>query len=127
MDGKYIYGIISTRQETALGIPGMDGSSPVFTIAHHGLGGVASDHSGKEFASMAKEEVIRCLLGHQLVVEHLMREHTVLPVKFGTILATSKEVRGLLSQGHQQFTEALAWIQDKVEVEVKTSGVYPWP
>jgi hypothetical protein len=67
---------------------------------------------------MAKEEVVRSLLAHQVVVEHIMREHTVLPVRFGTILAGSEEVRGLLSQGHQQFVDALAWIGDKVEVEV---------
>jgi len=47
-----------------------------------------------------------------------MKEHTVLPVKFGTVLTTSDEVHSLLSQGHSQFVDALDWIQDKVEVEV---------
>jgi len=48
----------------------------------------------------------------------MMKEHTVLPVKFGTVLTTSDEVHSLLSQGHSQFVDALNWVQDKVEIEV---------
>lgn len=118
MEGNYIYGVIADGNETALDIPGLGGSGSVYTIAYQGLSFALSDYPGREFGSMPKEEVVRCLLAHQVVLEHIMREHTVLPVKFGTILATSEEVRGLLSQGYQQFADALAWIQDKVEVEV---------
>ena len=117
MEGKYIYGIISTSDDTTLDISGLGSSSPVYTMANQGISCILSDYSGREFGSMSKEEVVRCLFAHQMVVEHVMREHCVLPMKFGTILATSDEVRDLLSQGHQQFEDALAWIQDKVEVE----------
>ena len=118
MDGKYIYGIIINSNETALDISGLGGSSPVYTIAHQDLSCVLSDYSGSEFSSMSKEEVVQCLLAHQVVVEHVMREHAVLPAKFGTVLATSEEARNLLSQGHSRFVDALAWTRDKVEVEV---------
>jgi len=118
MDGKYVYGIITGSNEIGLEISGLGGSSPVYTIAHQDLSCAVSDYSGSEFGSMSKEEVVRCLLAHQVVVEHVMREHTVLPVKFGTVLATSQEVNELVSQGHSQFANALAWIGDKVEVEV---------
>jgi len=118
MYGKYIYGIIDSSNENALDVPGLDGSSPVYSIAHEDLSCVVSNYSGKEFSSMSREEVVRCLLAHQMVVEHVMKGRTVLPVKFGTVLPTSDEVRSLLLQGHSQFVDALAWIQDKVEIEV---------
>ena len=118
MYGKYIYGIIDSGNETKFNISGLNGSGPVYSIAHEDLSCVVSNYFGKEFNSLSKEGVIRCLLAHQVVVEHAMREHTVLPVKFGTALATSDEVCNLLSQGHSQFVDALAWIQDKVEIEV---------
>jgi len=118
MEGKYIYGIIIASNETAWDISMLGSSSPVYTIAYQDLGCVVSDYSGAEFGSMSKQEVIQRLLAHQMVVEHVMKEHTVLPVKFGTVLATPDEVRDLLSQGHSQFVDALAWIQDKVEIEV---------
>jgi hypothetical protein len=118
MYGKYIYGIIDRSNETDFSISGLNGSSPVYSIVHEDLSCVMSNYSGKEFSSMSKEEVVRYLLGHQMVVEHVMKWHTVLPVKFGTVLATSDEVRNLLSQGYSQFVDILAWIQDKVEIEV---------
>ena len=118
MYGKYIYGIIDSSNENVLGISGLDSSSSVHTIAHQDLSCVVSDYFGEELSSMSKEEVVRFLLAHQVVVERVMKERTVLPVKFGTVLTTSDEVRNLLSQGHSQFVTALAWIQDKVEIEV---------
>ena len=118
MNGKYIYGIIDSSNETDFNITGLNGSSPVYSIAHEDISCVVSDYFGEEPSSMSKEEVFRCLLTHQVVVEHVIKKHTVLPVKFGTVLTTSDEVCNLLSQGHSQFVDALAWIQDKVEIEV---------
>ena len=118
MYGKYIYGIIDSGNENELGISGLGSSSPVYTIAHQDLSCVVSDYFSEELSSMSKEAVVRFLLAHQVVVERVMKGHTVLPVKFGTVLTTSDEVRNLLSQGHSQFVDALAWIQDKVEIEV---------
>lgn len=118
MDGKYIYGIMDSSNEEALGIAGLGGEGHVYTMSYRGVGCVLSDYSGAEFSSMSKEKVVRCLLAHQLVVEQAMKDHTVLPVKFGTVLATTGEVQRLLSQGHSHFVQALAWMADKVEVEV---------
>jgi hypothetical protein len=118
MYGEYIYGIIDSSNETTWDIPGVDGSSPVDTIAYQDLSCVVSDYFGEEFGALSKEEVVRGLLAYQVVVEHIMKKHTVLPVKFGTVLATSEEVQELLSRGRQQFVDTLGWIHDKVEVEV---------
>jgi len=114
MYGKYIYGIIDSSSETDFNISGLNGSSPVYSIAHEDLSCVVSNYSGEEFNSMSEEEVVRSLLAHQVAVEHVMREHTVLPVKFGTVLTTSDEVRSLLSQGHTRFVDALTWIGIKL-------------
>jgi hypothetical protein len=118
MYGKYIYGIIDNSNEADFNISGLNGSSSVYSIAHEDLSCVVSDYFGEELSSMSKEEVVRFLLAHQVVVERVMKGCTVLPVKFGTVLTTSDEARSLLSQGYSQFVDALAWIQDKVEIEV---------
>ncbi|MDI6869289.1 MAG: GvpL/GvpF family gas vesicle protein [Coprothermobacterota bacterium] len=115
---KYLYGIISRSNDNTLDIPGVDGSRPVYMIAYQDLSCIVSDYFGKEFSARSRKEVIMCLLAHQVVVEHVMKEHTVLPVKFGTVLATVDEAQELLSRGRQQFVDALGWIHDKVEVEV---------
>ncbi len=118
MYDKYIYGIIDGTNDTALGITGLGGVGSVYTRSHRGVTCVFSHYFGIEFSSMSKEEVVRGLLAHQVVVEHIMKKHTVLPVKFGTVLATPDEVQELLSRGRQQFVDTLGWIHDKVEVEV---------
>jgi hypothetical protein len=115
---KYIYGVIRGGEEAAWDISGVGDSGPICVITWQGLSCLVSDYPGKELGSLSKEEIIRFLLSHQTVVEHVMREHAVLPMKFGTMLASSDEVHELLSQGRQQFVDTLAWIQDKVEVEV---------
>ena len=121
MYGKYVYGIIIGNGDTALGIRGMVGTSLVYNIAHEGLSCVVSDYAGGNFNAMSKEELARCLVMHQVVDEQVMKRHSILPVKFGTVLDTSDEVHRLLTQGHPQFYLTLLWMQDKVEVEVMAS------
>ncbi len=118
MHGKYVYGIIIGTGDTALGIRGMVGTSLVYNIAHEGLSCVVSDYTGGNFDTMSKEGLARCLVMHQVVDEQVMKRHSILPVKFGTVLADSDEVLELLAQGHPQFYLTLLWMQDKVEVEV---------
>jgi hypothetical protein len=121
MYGKYIYGISLGGGDAITGVKGLAGTSPVYSIAHESLSGVVSDYTGGDFDSMSKEELACCLLTHQVVVEQVIKKHPVLPVKFGTVLATADEVRELLVQGQAHFFLTLLWIQDKVEVEVVSS------
>ena len=118
MYGKYIYGIIIGSGDTVLGVRGLVGTSLVYAVAHEGLACVVSDYDGGNFKLMSKEELVRCLMTHQVVVGQVMKKHQVLPLKFGTVLADSDEVHQLLAQGLPQFFLTLLWIQDKVEVEV---------
>jgi hypothetical protein len=118
MQGNYIYGVIIGGSDAVLGLKGLAGNSPVYSIAYEGLSGVVSDYAGGNFDSMCKEELACCLLTHQVVVEQVIKKHPVLPMKFGTVLASADEVRELLTQGHAQFFLTLLWIQDKVELEV---------
>jgi hypothetical protein len=87
-------------------------------MAGDGLGCVVSDYGREDLAALPKEELVRSLLAHQQVVEHVMQGHTVLPVRFGTLLDSAAEVPDLLSQGHSQLVSALASIRGKVEIEV---------
>jgi hypothetical protein len=118
MEGKYIYGIVTGSNETILDINGLGNSSRVYTIGYNDLNCLLSDYHDVDFSCMPKERIIRNLLRHEIVVEHVMKKHMVLPIKFGTILATLDEVRNMLCQGYSRFMDALALTRDKVEVEV---------
>lgn len=118
MTRKYIYGIVNTDRTIILDTPQTLTAQAVYVLRHNGLGAVVGDCSDIEISSLPKEDIIRFLLKHQMVVEQIMRQADVLPVKFGTMLATNEDVLQLLSQGKPLFSSELANMRDKVEYEV---------
>jgi hypothetical protein len=118
MNGIYLYGVVDSTADKDLGLPGLDGKAPVRVISEHGLGCLVSCYEGCPFDAQSKDMVLRNLLTHQRIVEGAMKDHTVLPAKFGTLLADRQEVKALLSRHHSLLDRALESIRDKVEVEV---------
>ena len=116
---KYIYGVIATSQGKTLGQSHLS-SSPeeVYTVVHRNLAGVVSDYTGADFASLSKEDKLRCLMAHQGVIEGVMKEYTVLPVKFGTLAKDEDEIRRILEQGYEKLGRTLDRIDGLVEIEV---------
>src|SRR3972149_8727261 len=117
MGRKHVYGIVQADRGTRPGALGV-GGSPIYTLAYQGLACVLSDYAGDDFANMPKEELVRHLLVYQAVIEQVIEEDTVLPVKFGTLLAGEGEVLELLSQGYSRLADALARVDGRIEVEV---------
>lgn len=118
MNGVYLYAVIDSSADNELDSPGLDGKGLVSVIAGRGLGCLVSHYEGEPLEAQPKDVILRNLLAHQRVVERAMKSHTVLPVKFGTLLSDSREVEALLSSHCSLLTQALESIRDKVEVEV---------
>ncbi len=120
---KYIYGIISTSKPVAFG-QSLLSSSPeeVFAVVHRELAGVVSNYRGDSFASLSKEDKLRCLMTYQGVIERVMEKgYTILPVKFGTIAADYDEINSILEQGYEKLTQTLDQMDGVVEIEVVTT------
>ena len=118
MGRSYLYGIVEGASGAICSIPGAGDASPVRTVESDGLACVVSDYSGRALSSMTKEELVRHLMVHQAGCEHVMKQHTILPVKLGTVLEGEEGVLSVLQQGYTRFSEALARIEGKVEFEV---------
>ncbi len=117
---KYIYGVILTSQPVTFG-HSLLSSSPkeVHTVVHRDLAGVVSNYDGSDFASLNREEKLRCLMVHQLVIEWVMKEgYTILPVKFGTLVEDEDEIRRILGQGYNKLVPTLNQMNGLVEIEV---------
>jgi hypothetical protein len=67
---------------------------------------------------MPREELLRYLVAHQAVIEKVMEERTVVPVKFGTTARAEPEVRRILENGYPQLTAALEAMDGKVELDL---------
>jgi len=115
-EGKYIYCIIETKQERNFGPVVMGGKdNEVQTIGYDDLSMVVSTHSiGK--LTVNEEN----MLTHEKVIEKVMKEFdSVLPVRFGSIAASSDEVRNLLDRRHREFKSLLRDMDHKLELGVK--------
>jgi hypothetical protein len=115
---NYIYGVIQTEKEKNFGPIGIGGGDEVYTVRHEGLAAVVSDSLPPDLTTLTKEEVVRYLFTHQAVIEKVMKEHTIIPLKFGTTASGVEETKRILERGYPKFKDTLKAMEGKVELDV---------
>jgi len=116
----YLYCIIRCSQEIifdgveAIGEPG----DAVHTVPQNGLAVVVSDSPVKQYESTRSN-----MMTHQRVIERVMQDFTVLPVRFGTVTndfgSALQDVRKLLGSRFNEFDGLLGEMEGKMEVGLK--------
>lgn len=115
-EGQYIYAIIQTDREASFGHMGIgDEKREVHTIVHDGLGAVISD------SPIIQYPVTRAnTMAHQKVMEVVMEQYPMLPVRFGTISEGLDPIREkLLKERRGELLDSLAYMREKVELGLK--------
>src|SRR5687767_4550943 len=113
--GRYVYCIIRASQPLRFGPIGMDEQSPeVYTINFRDMAAIVSDVPIAPLDS-TRENV----LAHERVNETVMREHTVIPMSFGTIFKTREDIGELLRSAYEAFADVLAKMENKLEFGLK--------
>ncbi len=117
--GIYLYAIIPTGDEIIFDVAVADSDNDeVYTIPHGGLAVVVSASLLSDYRGLERDQAARYLVAHQRVVEAVMQDFSLLPVKFGTVLADEAQVRRLLAQGESLFRSALERFSGQVQMEV---------
>jgi hypothetical protein len=114
-EGQYIYSIIKTDREAYFGPIGIgDGRNEVHTILREGIGAVVSD------SAILQYPVTRAnTMAHQKVMEKVMEQYPMLPVRFGTVSEGLDPIREkLLGDRRRELTDVLAHMHDKIELAV---------
>jgi hypothetical protein len=113
--GKYVYCIIQAPDPLRFGPIGL-GTDPseVYTVHYRTLAAVVSD-APLEVLDSTRENV----LAHERVNETVMREHTVIPMSFGTIFKTREDIVELLRSAAEAFGDVLNKMQNKLEFGLK--------
>jgi hypothetical protein len=96
---------------------GLEGAA-LRVVATESLAAVVSD---REAVPLAVDE--HALWAHERVVEELMLDRAVLPMRFGSILGDDAAVTRLLVTRQQELTEALRRVGGAVELGVRVA----WP
>jgi hypothetical protein len=113
--GRYVYCIIRANVPLRFGAIGMDEqSADVYTINYKDMAAVVSDVPIAPLDS-TRENV----LAHERVNETVMREHTVIPMSFGTIFKTREDIVELMRSAYDAFADVLNKMQDKLEFGLK--------
>src|SRR5580765_4639355 len=113
--GKYVYCIIEAPDALKFGPIGIGADpSDVYTVHYKNLAAVVSD-APLEVLDSTRENV----LAHERVNETVMREHTVIPMSFGTIFKTREDIVELLRSAAEAFGDVLNKMQNKLEFGLK--------
>jgi hypothetical protein len=60
---------------------------------------------------------------HERVVERMMLDRAVLPMRFGTVMAGDDALRAVLEERHDELVAALAYVRGRVELGVRAVAV----
>jgi hypothetical protein len=108
----YAYAIAESLRE-APEEAGLDGA-PLRVVAADGLAAVVSDRGDAQLT--VSEDA---LWAHERIVERLMEERAVLPMRFGSVLAGDDAVEAMLSSRRAELTEGLHRVRGAVELGVR--------
>ena len=116
---KYIYCVIDMRDNesfTPFAAPG-DGKAQVQAIRHGDMAAVVAPSScGEDSYQITRETTV----GHAKVIEQVMKEHTALPVRFGTVAKSDDALREqVLSRRYGELRELMGQMANKDEMGVK--------
>jgi hypothetical protein len=116
--GKYLYCIIPCQEDRTFdGVAIGDQDGRVHTVCHNGLAAVVSDSPVKQYKNTRNN-----MMAHENVLETVMREFTLLPVRFGTVTDSDsplQDIQNLLSSRCEEFNRLLTNLKGKVELGLK--------
>jgi Gas vesicle synthesis protein GvpL/GvpF len=109
----YVYGVLSAEHEPP-SIKGI-GGAPLREITSDGIAALVSDMNGHEL-TLGREEVA----AHARVLEQALEGGTVLPMRFGVVMAGEPAVKTALLDAHlDELRDQLSEMSGKVELRLR--------
>ena len=113
--GKYLYCVIEDTSPRTFGPIGIgERGDEVHSLCYRDLACIISSTPMTNYV-ISREN----LMAHEKVIEEVMRDYTVLPVRFCTIASSIDEVRSLLMKRYHEFKNLLRSMDNKVELGLK--------
>jgi hypothetical protein len=113
---QYVYGIIRCKEPREFSAKGIgERGDVVHTLHHRDLAAVLSDSVVKEYDNSRRN-----MMAHMLVLEEVMRDYTVLPVRFGTVAPKQQSViDNVLVPRYSELVGLLAEMDGRMEMGLK--------
>ena len=119
---SYLYGVVPANGSASFEPIGIDGGD-VWLIPDGSIAMVTGPVEHGDFSQLPPQKALQYLAEHQRVLERVMADSTVIPVKFGTVVENDRQVSNILATGREEFTSTLERHTGKVELDVVASWV----
>ncbi|MDD5773133.1 MAG: GvpL/GvpF family gas vesicle protein [bacterium] len=114
-EGKYIYCMIQGSKSKSFGHFGIGGrGDELYSICFKDISAVVSNSPITKYP-VSRENMI----SHEKAIEEVMKEHTVLPVRFCTIAEDEEGINKILSKEYDKFKNLLEKFIGKRELGLK--------
>ena len=115
--GRYVYGIIETKQPLSFGRMGIGGNGEaVYTVNYQDIAAVVSKTSVYIFDPTRENA-----LAHEHVIETVMKTHTIIPMSFGTVFRTDDDIHEVLRSIYSSLKDVLKQMEGKLEFGLKVN------
>jgi hypothetical protein len=115
-EGQYLYAIIASAEPREFKTRGIgERGDTVHTINYRRIAAAVSASPMVEYESSRRN-----MMAHTVVLEEMMTEFDLLPVRFGTVATSAELIRSrLLEERYEEFTGLLAEMHGRVELGLK--------
>jgi len=114
-EGKYIYCIVQNGNSIHFGPLGIGGRGDnVYTVGFKDISAVVSNSPIKKYSSTREN-----FISHERVIEEVMKDYTVLPVRFATITEDEEKIKKILEKEYHKFKSLLEKMKGKKELGLK--------
>src|SRR6266481_6651776 len=115
--GRYVYGIVHAKDALNFGRSGIGGSGEsVYTLHYQDIAAVVSNTSVYIFDPTRENA-----LAHEHVIETVMKNHTIIPMSFGTVFRTDDDIRQVLKSIYLSLKDVLNQMAGKLEFGLKVN------
>src|ERR1700674_754849 len=116
--GRYVYGIVRSKGAMNFGSIGIGGvGEQVYTVNYVDIAAVVSKTPVAIFDPTRENA-----LAHEHVIETVMKNHTIIPMSFGTVFRTDDDIREVLRSIYVSLKDVLKQMAGKLEFGVKVNG-----
>ena len=115
--GRYVYGIVRSKGAMNFGSIGIGGAGEqVYTVNYLDIAAVVSK-TGVAIYDPTRENA----LAHEHVIETVMKNHTIIPMSFGTVFRTDDDIREVLKGIYSSVKDVLEQMAGKLEFGLKVN------
>jgi len=116
-EGRYVYGIIQSREPAFFGRMGIGGSGEMVYVVTHGDIAAVVSRTPVFIFDPTRENA----LSHEHVIETVMKTHTIIPMSFGTVFRTDDDIKEVLRSIYPSVKDVLKQMAGKVEFGLKVT------